>query len=235
MENRYIDGIGFCYRYPHPAITADCAVFGFDGRKLYVLLIERGVEPYRGQWALPGGFMHIEEDIEHCAVRELREETGLTNVYLSQFHTFSSVNRDPRERVVTIAFLALVRKSDLIKAGDDAAKAVWFEMDNLPRLAFDHAVILKEALNALRLRLATEPIAFKLLDEKFTMPDLQRIYEAINGVEYDRRNFSRKMVSTGLVKEVAGETEGARGVTLWSFDEQGYEEFKNSETQKPRF
>ena len=222
MENRYIDGYGFCYRYPHPSITADCAVFGFDGRKLYVLLIQRGEEPYIGQWALPGGFMHMEEDIENCAQRELCEETGLTNIYLEQFHTFSAVNRDPRERVVTIAFLALVRKSERLVAGDDAANAAWFDIENLPKLAFDHEYILSEAHRSLRQRLATSPIAFKLLDEKFTMPDLQRIYEVINGVEYDRRNFSRKMVGTGLVKEVEGETEGPRNVNLWTFDEESY-------------
>ena len=231
MQNRYVEGYGFCYRYPHPAITADCAVFGFDGRKLSVLLIQRAMEPYRGMWALPGGFMHMEEDIEHTAQRELQEETGLTNVYLSQYHTYSTLGRDPRERVVTIAFLALVRKGDVLRAGDDASRAVWCDIDNLPPLAFDHHTILDDALQALRLRLATEPIAFKLLDEKFTMPDLQRIYEVINGIEYDRRNFARKMVSAGIVKEVPGETEGNRGVALWTFDEKGYEEYH----KKPRF
>ena len=117
----------FQYKYPHPAVTADCVVFGFDGKQLHVLLIERGLEPYKGSWALPGGFMKIDETVEQCALRELKEETGVEDIYLEQFHGFSAVGRDPRERVVTVAFLALVRKSDFrLIAGDDAAGDSWF-------------------------------------------------------------------------------------------------------------
>lgn len=190
------------YKYPHPALTTDCVVFGFDGKRLHVLLIERGIEPFKGSWALPGGFMRMDETAEQCAWRELQEETGVHDIYLEQFHTFSSVKRDPRERVVTVAFLALVRKSDLqLIAGDDAANASWFDIEELPPVAFDHYEIIALARKKLPELMRVKPIGFKLLDEKFTMPELQRLYEAINATTYDRRNFARKMLSTGLIHE----------------------------------
>ena len=195
---------GYTYEYPHAAITSDSVVFGFDGSKLNILLIERGVNPHKGKWALPGGFMRIDETIEECAKRELMEETGLDDVYLEQFHVFSSVHRDPRERVVTVAFIAMVRKSEYhLLAGDDAAKACWFAIDELPELAFDHAEIVAMGRARLREVLQTRPIAFKFLDRVFSMTELQRIYEAINGTQYDRRNFAKKAASTGLLEKVA--------------------------------
>ncbi len=214
----------YTYKYPHAAITTDSVVFGFDGRRLYVLLIERGQDPYRGSWALPGGFLNMDETVEECARRELFEETGINDAYLEQFHVFSTVDRDPRERVVTVAFLALVRKSQLT-AGDDAAKAQWFELDELPPLAFDHAEIIQMARERLQENLRTRPIAFRLLDKKFSMTELQRIYEAINGTSYDRRNFARKMSSTGLLREegVSPTPSHNRFPNLYSFDEDAYE------------
>ena len=117
----------FCYKYPHPSVTADCVIFGFDGVSIKVLLIQRGIEPFKGKWAFPGGFMKIDETAEECAKRELEEETGLKNTTVEQFYTFSEVNRDPRERVITVAHYALVKLSD-VKGGDDAASARWFAM-----------------------------------------------------------------------------------------------------------
>lgn len=222
-----MDELKYCYKYPHPAITADAVVFGFDGRDLHILLVERGLEPYKGSWALPGGFMRIDETVEQCAARELREETGVTDVYLEQFHTFSGVARDPRERVVTVAFFALVRESDYrLIAGDDAARASWFEPDELPPLAFDHHDIIDKARRHIREVLRTRPIAFKLLDEKFSMDELQRLYEAINGTTYDRRNFRKKMVSTGLVRSRGASCRLGvnRAVNFFSFDEDAYDE-----------
>ncbi len=216
----------YTYKYPHAALTTDSVVFGFDGRRLFVLLIERGLEPYKGDWALPGGFMNMDESVEECARRELQEETGIKDVYLEQFHVFSSVHRDPRERVVTVAFLALVRKSEYqLIAGDDAAEAQWFELDELPPLAFDHHEIIKLARERLQEILRTRPIAFRLLDEKFSMSELQRIYEAINGTTYDRRNFARKMASTGLLRDegVSSTPSHNRCPNLYSFDEEQYE------------
>lgn len=191
------------YKYPHPAVTADAVVFGFDGKRLHVLLIERKIEPFKGSWALPGGFMHMDETIEQCAKRELEEETGVRNVYLEQFHVFSDPGRDPRERVVTVAFFALVRKADFqLIAGDDAARASWFDWDELPPLAFDHTEIIAMARRHLPEVLQNRPIAFKLLDEVFSMPELQTLYELINNTTYDRRNFARKMTSSKYLKSM---------------------------------
>ena len=196
----------FTYKYPHPAVTTDCVVFGFDGHQLNILLIERGCEPYKGCWAFPGGFMHIDETAEEGAMRELSEETGLELRYLKQFGTFTAVNRDPRERVITIAFYALARKSD-VKGGDDAAKAQWFPLNEVPPLAFDHDYILRKATEQLKKDIHFEPIGFGLLDECFTMPELQRLYESILGVQFDRRNFYKKMLQTGILDEINYEEE----------------------------
>ena len=190
----------YTYKYPHPAVTTDCVVFGFDGKRLNILLIERGGEPYKGSWAFPGGFMNIDETAEQGAMRELCEETGLKLEYLKQFGTFTAVNRDPRERVITIAFYALARKS-AVQGGDDAAKAQWFPIEDVPPLAFDHDYILRKATEQLKKDIHFEPIGFGLLDEKFTMPELQRLYESILGVHFDRRNFYKKMLQTGILEE----------------------------------
>ena len=190
----------YCYKYPHPAVTTDCVVFGFDGKRLNILLIERGGEPYKGCWAFPGGFMGIDETAEQGAIRELREETGLKLEYLKQFGAFSAVNRDPRERVVTIAFYALAQKS-AVQGGDDAVKAQWFPIEDVPPLAFDHDYILRKATEQLKRDIHFEPIGFDLLDEQFTMPELQRLYESILGVHFDRRNFYKKMLQTGILEE----------------------------------
>lgn len=189
------------YDYPHPAVTTDCVVFGFDGKDLHILLIERGIEPYKGMWALPGGFLRMDESADECARRELQEEANLCDIYLEQFYTFTKVNRDPRERVLTIAYFALVRKNDYkVTGGDDATDARWFRLDELPPLAFDHSDIISCAQLCLRERLSIKPIAFRLLDEKFKMSELQRIYEVINNDKYDRRNFQKKMISSGFLK-----------------------------------
>lgn len=180
------------YKYPHPSVTTDCVIFGFDGTKMKVLLVQRGIEPYKGRWAFPGGFLKMDEDAETGALRELQEETGLRAAYIKQFHTFSDPNRDPRERVITIAYYALVRLQE-VKGADDAADARWFALDEVPSLAFDHDLILRTATNELRKQIHFEPIGFELLPEKFTIKELQNLYEAILGVNFDRRNFYNKM------------------------------------------
>lgn len=139
----------YSYDYPRPAVTTDCVVFGFDGHDLKILLIERGLEPYKGAWAFPGGFLNMDETAEQGALRELKEETGLDLNYLKQVGAFSDVDRDPRTRVITIAFYALAKKSN-VRGGDDAAKAQWFSLNDVPRLAFDHDLILKKALQQLK-------------------------------------------------------------------------------------
>ncbi len=196
----------YTYDHPHPAVATDCVVFGFDGYELKILLIERGIEPYKGAWALPGGFVRIDETAEQCALRELREETGLRLNYLKQFKAFSEVNRDPRERVISIAFYALAQKAD-VQGGDDAAQARWFALTDVPRLAFDHDYILRKAMEELRKDIHFEPIGFGLLDQEFTMSELQRLYEAILGVQFDRRNFHKKILQTGIIEEADDDTD----------------------------
>ena len=187
------------YDYPHPAVATDCVVFGFDGRDLKVLLIERGLDPYKGMWAFPGGFMRIDETAEECAVRELKEETGLVLTNVRQLGAFSGVHRDPRERIVSIAFYALARQSE-VKGGDDAAKAKWW------------SIILRQAMNRIRQDIHFEPVGFGLLEERFTIADLQRLYESILGVHFDRRNFYNKMLKTGILQEVDEDEERGSAV-----------------------
>ncbi|MBQ8958137.1 MAG: NUDIX hydrolase [Bacteroidales bacterium] len=191
----------YCYKYPHPAVTTDCVVFGFDGHELKILLIERGREPYKGYWAFPGGFLNMDENATQGALRELAEETGLKLEHIKEFGTFSDVGRDPRERVISIAFYALAKKSDL-QGGDDAAKAQWFPLNEVPRLAFDHDYMLRKAMQKLKEDIHFEPIGFDLLGDSFTMPELQRLYESILGVQFDRRNFYKKMLQTGILEEI---------------------------------
>lgn len=175
-----MEELKYHYKYPHPAVTTDCVIFGYDGRQLKVLLIERGNEPDKGKWAFPGGFLNIDEQAETGALRELQEETGMTNADIRQFHTFSDPNRDPRERVISIAYYALVKIQD-VKGGDDAAKASWFAIDDVPELAFDHDLMFKLALDALRRQAYTEPVGTDILPEKFTLDDISQLYTAILG------------------------------------------------------
>ena len=220
-ENQY------CYRYPHPAVTTDCVIFGFDGERLQVLLIERGIEPYKGRWAFPGGFLKMDETAEEGARRELKEETGLDSAYMEQFHTFSTLERDPRERVITIAYYALVKIQE-VKGGDDAASARWFPLDEIPSLAFDHDYILRMATQRLREQIHFQPIGFELLPEKFTLKELQLLYEAILGINFDRRNFSKKMMHLEILTDLE-ETiwpTPKREAKLFKFNAEKYEELK---------
>ncbi len=175
-----MEELKYHYKYPHPAVTTDCVIFGYDGRQLKVLLIERGNEPDKGKWAFPGGFLNIDEQAESGALRELQEETGMTNADIRQFHTFSDPNRDPRERVISIAYYALVKIQD-VKGGDDAARASWFAIDDVPELAFDHDLMFKLALDALRRQTYTEPVGTDILPERFTLDDISHLYTAILG------------------------------------------------------
>ena len=220
-ENKY------CYKYPHPAVTTDCVIFGFDGTKLQVLLIERGIEPFKGKWAFPGGFLNMDESAEQGALRELREETGLTGAFIEQFGCFSEPDRDPRERVITIAYYALVKIQHVV-GGDDAAKARWFALDDVPQLAFDHDRILREAVARLRERIHFKPVGFELLPEKFTMRELQSLYEAILDIKFDRRNFAKKMLHFDLVTQLDETTwpTARRAANLFRFNKQNYDELK---------
>ena len=217
----------FCYKYPHPSVTADCVIFGFDGVAIKVLLIQRGIEPFKGKWAFPGGFMKMDETAEECAKRELEEEAGLKNASVEQFYTFSDVNRDPRERVITVAHYALVKLSE-VKGGDDAASAKWFDLETIPSLAFDHDRILRMALSRLKERICFEPIGFELLPELFSMTELQNLYEAILEVKFDRRNFYNKMLKLGILTEAVPRPANAsrRTPSKYRFNAEKYTELK---------
>lgn len=175
----------YIYKYPHPSVTTDCVIFGFDGLQLRVLLIERKNDPYKGYWAFPGGFLNEDESAETGALRELEEETGMKSAYIKQFHTFSSPKRDPRERVLTIAFYALVNIVE-VTANDDAANAHWFALDEVPSLAFDHDTILNMAITEMRKQMYFEPIGLDLLPNKFSIDELHRLFEAVLGKNIDK-------------------------------------------------
>ena len=218
----------YSYRYPHPAVATDCVIFGFDGVKLKVLLVERGGEPYKGMWAFPGGFLRMDETAEQGALRELKEETDLSPYYIEQFHCFSDPHRDPRERVLSIAFFALVKIAE-VKGGDDAAQAEWFSMDEIPQLAFDHDHILSVALRKLKEKIHFEPIGFELLPEIFTMPQLQDLYESILGIKFDRRNFASKMLKLGILDIAVERPKGAasRIPVQYRFNKDNYDKMKS--------
>lgn len=221
----------YTYEYPRPSVTTDCVIFGYDVREgLSVLLVERGIEPYKGCWAFPGGFLRMDETTEAGALRELKEETefDVEKVFLEQLGCFSDVNRDPRGRVLTIAYYALVQKGD-VKGGDDAAKAKWFAIGDIPQLAFDHEKILRVALKRLKEQIHFQPVGFELLPETFTMPQLQALYEAILEVHFDRRNFANKMLKLGVLEETGDRpANAARNVPVhYRFNADKYAEMKS--------
>lgn len=216
----------FTYKYPRAALTVDCVVFGFDGEDLKVLLIRRGLEPFKDRWALPGGFVNPDETVDAAALRELQEETGLRDLYIEQLYTFGAVDRDPRERVISVAYFALVRRADHLPQGaDDAAEAAWFEVRKVPKLAFDHAEILKVALERLRGKIRWQPVGFELLPQKFTLTQLQEIYEAILGYALDKRNFRKKLLALDLLVPLEEFTKAGsrRPAQLFRFDRRKYE------------
>ena len=231
-ENEAEETLNYCYKHPHPSVTTDCVIFCFDKKDLNVLLIKRGVEPFKDAWAFPGGFLRMNESAEECALRELKEETNLTPGHIEQFYTFTDVDRDPRERVITIAYFALIKKSE-VTGGDDASDAQWFKVKDLPQLAFDHDYIFRKALIALKQKIHFEPIGFDLLEEEFSIPELQRLYEGILNAHFDRRNFQKKMLQLGLLEESKNNVKkknkkGRSKNKKWRFILQKYEEMKTN-------
>ena len=217
----------FTYRYPRAALTVDCAVFAFAEGALHVLLIRRGQAPFEGMWALPGGFVGMEESVEAAARRELQEETALDHIYLEELGSFSRVDRDPRERVISIAFVALVRGIPDVLRGSDAAEARFFAVDAVPELAFDHDAILNAARERLRLQLRTRPVA-ELLPKKFPLRDLQALYEAVLGTPIDKRNFRKRALKAGVLVATGDVEEGVthRAAELYRFDKRRMEKLE---------
>ena len=192
----------YSYEYPHPAVTTDVVIFTIRQDELKALLIKRALPPYRNMWALPGGFVNLEESLEEGARRELEEETGVRDVYLEQLYTFGEPDRDPRERVITVAYYALVPTDEIdIQAGTDAEGVSWFSMEELPELAFDHRAILDMAHERLRARLDYSTIAFQFMPRDFTLSELQHVYELILREPVDKRNFRKRILGLDLIEE----------------------------------
>ena len=196
--------------YPRPAVTVDVLLFTIRDEKLQLALIKRGLAPFQNQWALPGGFVRIEEELEAAARREIEEETGVRDVFLEQLYTFGACARDPRARVITVAYYALVPGEHLtLRADTDASDASWFALDNLPALAFDHAEIVRVGVERLKAKLEYSDIAYGLLPARFRLSELQRVYEIILGRELDKRNFRKRVVALGLVEATGKFSSGA--------------------------
>ncbi len=215
--------------FERPALTVDSVVFGLDDKDLKVMLIQRNIEPFKGKWALPGGFIHLDETLEEAALRELKEETGIEKVYLEQLYTFGAINRDPRERVVSVAYYALVNLSDHnIQASTDASDAAWFPIDDLPDLPFDHDHIIESALKRLKGKVTYKPIGFELLPEKFTLTQLQKMYEKILERSIDKRNFRKKILSMNFLTELdeVQKDVSHRAARLYKFDLKNYKRLK---------
>ncbi len=217
--------MSYTYEYPRPAVTVDCVVFGLDEGSLKVLLIQRQLAPFRHKWALPGGFVQMKEDLMQAARRELAEETGATDMYLEQLCSFGDVKRDPRGRVITVAYYALTNMSGhAIRAATDAENVGWFPVDDLPSLAFDHEQIMSVALERLRNKVRYAPVGFELLPRLFTLTQLQRLYETVLERTLDKRNFRKKILSMGLLVETnqIEKDVAHRAARLYRFDAKKY-------------
>jgi len=219
--------MSYTYSHPRPSVTVDCVVFGLDleAADLKILLIQRKRDPFAGLWAFPGGFVEEHETLEESAKRELQEETGIARLYLEQLYSFGDPGRDPRGHTVTVAYYALVKLSDHApKAADDAKAVDWFSVSKPPTLAFDHDMILATAVARLRAKVRYQPIGFELLPAKFTLSQLQRLYEIVLERPLDKRNFRKKILGMGLLIDLE-ETQkdvAHRAAQLYRFDEQRY-------------
>ncbi len=215
---------------PTIRLAVDAVVFGYDPKDgISVLLIKRKYDPFQGKWAIPGGLVLEDESLEMAVERELEEETGVKVDYLEQLYTFGEVNRDPRNRVVAVAYYGLVKKSDFhLYASTDAEDAKWFNWNELPAVAFDHEQILETAIKRLRGKIRYEPIGFELLDDKFPFSDLHKLYQAILGMDIDRRNFKKKFLQLNLLTELdekISEGKGRPG-SLFRFNDERYFQMK---------
>ena len=215
-------------------VTVDAVVFGYSKQEgVSVLLIQRKYEPFKHSWALPGGFVMEEESLEEAVKRELKEETGATLTYLEQLYTFGTPNRDPRQRIISVAYFGLVKTSQYqqLKASTDAELAQWFSIKSLPTLAFDHQQIIDLAIDRVKVKMKYQPIGFELLDEKFPFADLEHLYITFLDRDIDRRNFHKKMMSLGILNETNefAKAEGkGRPSKMVTFNKAKYEELVKS-------
>ncbi|MFG6104633.1 NUDIX domain-containing protein [Leptothoe sp. EHU-05/26/07-4] len=218
----------YSYDYPRPAVTVDCVVFGLDPtNSLQVLLIQRRLPPFVEQWALPGGFVQLDEALEQAARRELQEESGISGLFLEQLKAYGQPHRDPRGHTVTVAFYALVNLwSYQIKAATDAKQARWWPMEQLPSLAFDHEKIVQDAIATLQASICHRPIGFELLPKKFTLTQLQRLYEIVLARPFDKRNFRKKLLKLNILIPLDEKETNVthRAAQLYQFDQTKYME-----------
>ncbi|MBU1218281.1 NUDIX hydrolase [Myxococcota bacterium] len=215
----------YIYDFEMMSVTVDCVVFGLDSEDLKVLLIQRDPEPFAGMWALPGGFIRGDETLEQAARRELSEETSLRGIFLEQLYTFGEINRDPRGRVISVAYYALVNIDDhKVKSATDARNAAWFSVVDTPSLAFDHEKILATALERLKGKVRYQPIGFELLPPMFTLSRLQKLYETILETALDKRNFRRKILAMNLLEETdqVEQDVAHRAARLYRFNRRRY-------------
>lgn len=209
-------------------VTVDIVIFTVRESALKVLLIRRGIPPFKGRMAVPGGFVHSDESLQRAALRELKEETGVRDVYLEQLYSFGDPRRDPRGRVVTVAYYALIPGDHPLRAGSDASAAAWWPVKKLPPLAFDHRAIVDYALERLRNKLEYTTVGFQLLPKKFTLPELQAVYEAILGKGLDKRNFRKKMDLLTILKPLnQWRRTGRKPARLYSFAAKKFERLKD--------
>jgi len=211
-----------------PVITVDVVIFALRDNALQVLLVKRGREPYEGMWAIPGGPVEEGEALEAAAGRQLEEKTGLTGVFLEQLYTFGDPGRDPRRRVITVAYFAVVPASSTVaRSAEDAGAVRWWPITELPPLAFDHADILNYALTRLRYKLEYTAVGFELLPPTFTLTELQTAYEIVLGDELDKRNFRRKILSAGVIEPAGGYRTGeGRPARLYRYRDDAVAEVK---------
>jgi 8-oxo-dGTP diphosphatase len=215
-------------QHERPSVTVDLVIFTLLQKALHVLLVKRRQQPFAGMWALPGGFVHMEESLEEAARRELREESGVEDVYLEQLYTFGDPQLDPRTRVITVAYFALARaEQQRLRAATDAAAVNWFPAYDPPALAFDHRHILDYAITRLRYKLEYTALAFELLPEEFTLTELQETYEHILNEQLDKRNFRRKVLQADVLEATSRPRVGEhRPARLYRFREGAVAEVK---------
>lgn len=209
-------------------LAVDCIIFGFDDQKLKILLVKRDLEPEKGKWSLMGGFVQKRESIDEAAIRILYRWTGLTNIYMEQLYCFGGVDRDPVERVVSVAYYALINIQNYSRELQEKYGAQWFPVDKVPELIFDHGQMVREARKKLKDKAAIQPVGFALLPQKFTLPQLQTLYEAIFDTSLDKGNFRRRIQSLGVLKKLNEKQKGVsrKGAYYYVFDETKYKELE---------
>jgi len=210
-------------------VAVDCIIFGFDYRQLKLLLIKRNFMPQKGKWSLVGGFLDTEESLDQSALRILNNLTGLNDIYLEQLYTYGETHRDPGERVLSTAYYALINAEDYHLPINRESSAKWFPIDKIPALIFDHNVMVDKAMRRLKRKSLSQPIGFELLSEKFTIPQLQKLYEAIHQRDLDKRNFRKKILSMGLLKKLdEKQKSGSRkGAYFYRFDKEKYDDLES--------